>query len=820
MTAEKSSLHKISLKSDLRRCRHCESEISQDRTDAFCCDGCQAVFNLLQAKDLGEFYEVKGREHLRPVDALGHQTDFSTLDLPENRSAISPDGSRIDFFVEDLSCSACVWILDRLETVSNGILWSRVNLSRSIVTVAKAPDAKFSDIASLIRGLGFKGEPVAAESNQELLQRKAQRRGLIRTGILAALTGNIMLLSVSIYGGADGRMGSIFQWVMAALTLPVVTWGAWPLYLNTWRSLRTRRLSLDVPIAVAVLAGFASGVIGLITGSDLLYFDSVAMLVFLLMASRTALELLKQRFASVDTVPQWLLQTVLDPDSGIAILPNQIEPNQRFTLLARQRLPVDAVVQASGLLWDVSVVTGEARPHESQVGETLAAGSVLISETATLTSKGRVQDSRISKLLQDWRDGQRDRKGLSTLSDQVGQIFTFIVLGLAIILVGYEVFVGFETGPNGWIRALALLLAACPCVFGIGIPLAENLVMQGLSRQGLIVREPSFLQKLKSVRRAFFDKTGTLTTGRLKLTDIEICSGQNISEELVLQWAEALEREDAHPIARAICTEAHRRKIRPVESLEAGPLFHTSKTNRLVGRKGLIRIGNSYTEFQIEALPSDRLTVLKVRLSMARPATHRRESENSSLQTLAIFSLQDEIRSGARELLEYLQPKMTVGILSGDKKSNVEVLSKELSISANSAIGGLRPDEKAKAVESLNVPSFMLGDGANDAEALKRSFASTALKGDLSVCLEAADSVLVVDSLQPLLVAFKMADRLQLTLMTTLMMSASINVLAATLAATGVLTPMIAAILMPTSGFIVTTTTWLMLRRSPKGELA
>lgn len=811
MNAEKNNWHKT----ELRRCQHCESEVPQSRTDAFCCDGCQAVFTLLHAKDLAEFYEVKGREHLRPVDALAGRANFSTLDLPENQNVISPDGSRIDFFVEDLSCSACVWILDRLETVSTDILWSRVNLSRSIVTVAKTPTAKFSEIAGLIRSLGFGAEPVAAESTQETLQRKALRRGLIRTGILAALTGNIMLLSVSLYGGADGRMGTIFQWVMAGLTLPVVTWGAWPLYLNSWRSFRTRRLSLDVPIAIAVLAGFTSGLVGLITGSDLLYFDSVAMLVFLLMASRTALDLLKQRFASVDTVPQWLLQTVVDADSKTSILPSDIQLDQRFVLLARQRLPVDASVQASGLLWDVSVVTGESRPHESQVGEVLAAGSVLLSESATLTAKGRVQDSRISKLLQDWRDGQRDRRGLSSLSDRVGQAFTVVVLGLAIALVGYELLVGFHSGPNGWIRALALLLAACPCVFGIGIPLAENLVMQSLSRQGLVVREPSFLQKLKSVRRAYFDKTGTLTTGRLKLTDVEICLGQDVSEELVLQWAEALERNDAHPIARAICTEAHRRRITPLEALEVGPLSHAADPGRLIGRKGLIRIGNSWSEFQIETIPSEHLTVLKVRLSI----NHRQPNGLAAKpRTLAVFSLQDEIRQGARELLGFLQARMPVGILSGDRKSNVELLSSELSVSANSAFGGLRPDEKANAVDSDNIPSFMLGDGANDAEALKRSFASTALKGDLSVCLEAADSVLVVDSLKPVLVAFQIADRLHITLLATLMMSASINILAATFAIIGALTPMIAAILMPTSGLIVTTTTWLMLRRPPKGD--
>ncbi len=794
-------------------CRHCGTPIPPARSGTFCCDGCESVHSFLFANGLGDFYDVVSDVPLKPVDPRLQDRDFQSLDLAENLDAISSDGNRIDFYVEDLSCTACVWILDRLETASADVAWSQVNLNRSIVTVARQNGAKFSDIASLIHKLGFKAEPVAAHSHHEELERRGLRRSLIRTGVMGALTGNIMLLSVSLYGGADGDLGTLFRWLMGALALPIVTWGAWPLYVNSWRSLMAKRISLDIPISFAVLAGFTAGAIGLITNQDLLYFDSVAMLVFLLQSSRSALDFLKRKFATVDTVPNWLLQTVRNTTTLEHVLPDQIIKNLPISLSAGQRLPVDARSESLGTLWDVSVLTGESRPHRATFRETLAAGSLLISESADLIALGTIRDSRVAKLLREWREGLRERKSLSEVSDHVGQIFTIAVLTFAALLVSVELTTGFSAGPNGWIRALTLLLAACPCVFGIGIPLAENLVINRLAEKGLMVREPSFLQKLNRIKAVFFDKTGTLTTGRMAIASIHTFGAT--AEEVAIRLAAGLERDQVHPIARAISALAKNRGISGENfETQTTPLIRDQRQTGVEARLGAktYRLEANVPgagESSFENLGYDRLDKQQcaIRLTVC--------GEMSPEETLAVFVLEDELRPGVLETVKKIKKLYEVRILSGDQAGPVAKLLSTLGLKPESGLSGLSPEAKAAYIET-NSPRndcLMIGDGANDAEALKQSFASIALKGDLTSCLDSADAVLVVDSLAPVVFALQLAKRLRATLLTTLTLSTAINLIAAVLAISGLITPLIAAVLMPTSGLIVTLTTWRMLKK-------
>lgn len=799
------------------RCMHCQTlvplERGGNRSSNFCCDGCETVYEFLLRNGQSEFYEISKDGPLKPVDAKLLARDFQSLDLIENLKALSTDGRRIEFYVEDLSCNACVWILDRLETVSKDVAWSRVNLNRSIVTVARTDGAKFAEIAKLIHKLGFKAEPVAAQSQFENLERQSLRRSLIRTGVLGALTGNIMLLSVSLYGGADGDLGTLFRWVMGALALPVVTWGAWPLYTNSWRALISKRISLDIPISLAVISGFTAGVIGLMQGRDLLYFDSVAMLVFLLQSSRSALDFLKRKFASVDIVPNWLLQTVRNTLTREHLLPDQIQGGMSISLSAGQRLPVDARSQSLSSIWDVSVLTGESRPHRAAFGETLAAGSLLISESADLLAVGSVRDSRVATLLREWREGHRERKSLSEVSDHVGQVFTIVVLTLSALLVAVELTTGFSDGPSGWIRALTLLLAACPCVFGIGIPLAETIVLNRLAEAGLMVREPSFLQKLNRVKTVFFDKTGTLTTGRMTVTSIRTFGDVTTAEALAIAYG--IEYDQFHPIARAICARAKAQGVTP--SQFAAPALPLFRGERQVG----VELKAESKVYRIEANTGDFLFALET------PPFPDASGESKQLknvvfltadqETVATFTIEDELRPGVADTIRRLKSalKLQIKILSGDQAGAVATLLKSLKLAPETGVSGLSPKEKADYIykHTSESESLMIGDGANDAEALKRAFASIAIKGDLSSCLDAADAVLIVDSTTPVNFAFYLARRLQRTLLTTLLLSTSINIGAAVLAISGTITPLIAAVLMPTSGLLVTLTTWKMLRQ-------
>jgi cation transport ATPase len=783
--------------------------VPSSRSSKFCCDGCEVVYDFLLKNGQSEFYEIPSEVPLKPVDSKLQDRDFQSLDLAENLPALSTDGKRIEFYVEDLSCTACVWILDRLETVSKDVAWSQVNLNRSIVTVARADGAKFAEIARLIHKLGFKAEPVAALSQYENLERRSLRRSLIRTGVLGALTGNIMLLSVSLYGGADGNLGSIFRWLMGALAIPIVTWGAWPLYTNSWRSLISKRISLDIPISLAVISGFIAGVMGLFADRDLLYFDSVAMLVFLLQSSRSALDFLKRKFASVDTVPNWLLQTVRNTVTQEQILPDQIQSGMVISLSAGQRLPVDARSQSLFSLWDISVLTGESRSHRATFGEALAAGSLLISESADLVASGGVKDSRVATLLREWREGHRERKTISEVSDQVGQIFTVVVLSAAVLLVAIELTVGFGGGPSGWIRALTLLLAACPCVFGIGIPLAESIVMNRLAASGLMVREPSFLQKLSRIKTVFFDKTGTLTTGRMTVTAVRTFGTMAESEALAIAYG--IEQNQFHPIARSICAFA---KSQGIVALDfQTPTSALFRDGRQVG----VEVRTLAKVYRLESnMSSEKHSKPGKQSNSVSLFAFKSDSDFDSGKALATFILEDELRPGVATTIQDLKSKfrLKIKILSGDQAGAVSSLLHTLNLEPETGLGGLTPKAKADyiATSALDTETLMIGDGANDAEALKRSFASIAVKGDLSSCLDSADAVLFVDSVAPVKVAFYLARQLQQTLLATLILSTSINLIAAILAISGTITPLIAAVLMPTSGLIVTLTTWQMLR--------
>ncbi|MBL7688661.1 MAG: heavy metal translocating P-type ATPase metal-binding domain-containing protein, partial [Bdellovibrionaceae bacterium] len=453
------AVNELSLATTLQACRHC----GQESTDEFCCAGCKTVFALLHEKGLGSFYDKKQDERLLPVDSEWLARDWSRIVVDENVEMLR-------FHVDGLSCSACVWILERLEQVSPLIEWSRLDMSRSVLIVKRKTGAPFAAVAKAVSELGFKIELLESESDQESRLRNENRRELIRVGVVGALTGNIMIFSVSMYGGATGDFATGFKILMGLLSLPVVTWGAAPLYRNTWTALKNRQISLDFPIALAVLSGAIAGWIGIFSGLDTLFFDSVSMLVLLLQGSRTALRFLRQKLdPAEDRLPLWMHESVQSPD-GKVLSPADLTAGRHFRALKFNRLPVDARVMSREIEWDFSVLNGESRPVILPLGSEIPAGARLLSESAELETLRAASESRIAKLVRDWREGPRTRPSMTALADRVGQVFTIVVLAVAAFVIAFV--------DDGWMRALTLLVVSCPCVFGIAIPFAEAMAMK------------------------------------------------------------------------------------------------------------------------------------------------------------------------------------------------------------------------------------------------------------------------------------------------------------------------------------------------------
>ena len=337
--------------------------------DQFCCAGCQHVYHIIHRAGLNDYYRmnpiVVPMSNFTPVVDGGSSADWSQLDLAGNVRRLSEDGVHIRFFIKDLAtrgCTACVWILEHLQEVTADVAWARLDLSRGELLVARSPHGQFSRIAQAIHDLGYEATPMDPEllHNKSAPWRESQRRELIRLGILAGLTGNIMLMAVSLYAGADGTWEQGFRWIMALLALPVVTWGAWPIYDNAWRALRWgrggQRISLDLPVAFAVIAGAVAGFIGLISARDTLFLDSVAMLVLLIQASRFSLTSLRRRWLGDDErLAPWLMSRVRSRQ-GIELSAWDLQAGTPFRLARGQMLPVDSVILTSTpTAWDLSV---------------------------------------------------------------------------------------------------------------------------------------------------------------------------------------------------------------------------------------------------------------------------------------------------------------------------------------------------------------------------------------------------------------------------------------------------------------------------------
>lgn len=755
-------MNQPTLATKLQTCRHC----GQESRDEFCCAGCRTVYGLLHERGLGSFYDRKQNDRLLPVDSEWLERDWS-------RVLVDDDIELLRFHVDGLSCSACVWILERLEQVSPSIDWSRLDMSRSVLTVKRKAGAPFATVARAVSELGFRIELLESESDQETQQRKENRRELIRVGVVGALTGNIMIFSVSMYGGASGDFATGFKILMGLLSFPVVTWGALPLYRNTWTALKNRQISLDLPIALAVFSGALAGWIGIFRGLDTLFFDSVSMLVLLLQGSRTALRFLRQKLdPAADHLPLWMHESIQDAN-GKTLSPAELSPGRRFRALKFNRLPVDARVMSREIEWDFSVLNGESRPAILPLGSEVPAGARLLSESAELETVRAASESRISKLVRDWREGPRTRPSMTALADRVGQVFSFVVLAVAAFVMAFV--------DDGWMRALTLLVVSCPCVFGIAIPFAEAMAMKRAQELGLLIREPTFFDRILTIRAAFLDKTGTLTTGKMTVASADFGAAGVNQQNHWLNLIAWMETDDAHPVARALCEYAEQNS-----TTIAG--FAANSTRLSSGGRELMLDGVRYSLHPL-ATSSDFLEV----------------EFTANDKRIAHFRFRDQIRDGAKELVAALRDQnLAVTVLSGDQPAPVAATLKDVGLEKGCGVGSLLPNEKALQIARCPTPSLMIGDGANDAEALQAATASIAVRGEFAQCLEAADAVLLATSLKPVTGLFKIAKRLRLALLLSLIFATSFNLVSASLAITGLMSPLIAATLMPVSSLTVT----------------
>ncbi len=706
---------------------------------------------------------------------------YDYCDEPEFVSKTSPDGLKIRFYLEGLNCTACVWLLEKLPDFCADAKTARVDIATSTIAIERTSAGSFGAIATTLDNFGYRPHPLRNNETSQRLQTQEHRRDLIRLGVAAAATGNIMILAVSIYGGASGALEQRFQWLAGLIALPVLTYCAWPFYLSALRAFRARRLNLDVPIVVAILAGVATSVSALARGESSTYFDSLSMLVFLLLSSRLVLKGVQTRHLQSVNIEDDLLVGNVKRSLSEGLFSNvstaSLKPGDLISVRSGDLIPVDGIVESGFATINASVMTGESDNMHILTGAKVEAGWRNLSDDWLLRVEKSPRETRLAGILRDTELASEVKSRFITFSDSIAQYFIAIVLGSAALLV-----VGFiSTDPReGFSRALALIIVTCPCVFGIAIPLSMGFAIRSAARKGIIIKNADAIERLWSAQHLFFDKTATLTTGAMEILSV------SFEDSSDLAIVAGLERDQTHPVARAITNYTRSLEIEPkalanIAHLESGGVCAED--------------GNAQVEIRPIFLSSATSSPSVIR------STFGFFKDN---HLAATFELGDRPRLESREVLDWARSRrLHVRLLSGDREHVVFGCARTLGFSDSDVYAERSPEAKVAEIRKFPEGTVMIGDGANDAAAFAAASVGIAVCGSLDVSLRAADIYLTRQSLWAIPELFEISRITRRAIIRNLVFSASFNVIAGLLAATGQMTPLWAAVFMPLSSLTV-----------------
>jgi len=758
-------------------CYHCGTLVSKPdayvfNTHQFCCAGCLTVYEFLTQNNLEAYYSLKDK--VAP-NAQREPVSFSK----DNFKALDEDvlkNGELCFFLEGVHCAACIWLVEKVKDHVPGVTEARLDLGRQLAYF-KLSQAKASDVAKVLSRLGY--TPHTVENNQKELFIRANRSALLRLGIAGACMGNIMMMSVAIYGGATGHIAHLFNWVSVVLSLPVIFYCALPFYKQALASFKAKHFTIDVPLALGIVGASGVSFINVMQGRDVVYFDSIAMLVFLILSTRYLLQKIHQWAQDLSLNP-WIFPktaSVWNPStqSFIPVLASKIAIGDTVCVAVDELIPVDGVVIQGESWLDVASITGESQPQLVKRESFVFAGTRNTHSELHIKAIQTQEASRLSETLKQAQSQQRP--ALVSLSDFWASVLVSVVLVISagILIWGWY----FNAGYQAFDRVLALLVVTCPCALGVAVPLTLTLAMKKASKHHVLVKNPDVFEKLTQIQTVIVDKTGTLTTGTLDVKQWTPILPHRFSDHFILSMVFSLEEVSHHPIAQA---------------LRRFCLTQQANTIELQNRVEKIGVG-VFADYEGLHYALKQLNETEESSPQTQIALYVQE------QVVAVFYLEDTLRQDSKEVIDFFkQNKISTLLVSGDSSGVVKAVAKQLRL--HDWVANAMPDDKLKWVNA-NPKALFVGDGANDAAALKAAWVGIAVQGSLEMSWKAADACLISSGLKPIQHSVTLSHSALHIIKRNLWLSVVYNVLFGGLAIGGYITPLWAAVFMPLSSLTV-----------------
>lgn len=773
---------------------------------AMCCPGCQAVAESIVAGGLEGYYrhrsEASANPESLPVQLLDELALYDRADVQRPFVRHQGELAETTLMMEGISCAACGWLIERHLRSLPAVAEARLNLSNHRLHVSWSDSQlPLSRLLGQLRSIGYVAHPWQADRAAETLADE-NRLALRQLGVAGLLWFQAMMATMATWPefniDLSPEMHTILRWVAMFLTTPIVFYSCAPFFRGAMRDLRTRHLTMDVSVSLAIGGAYVAGIWTAITGSGELYFDAVGMFALFLLAGRYLERRARERTAAataqlVNLLPASCLRLDQQGQSE-RILLSELRLGDQVLVQPGAVLPADGKIIEGQSSIDESLLSGEYLPLQRVPGDAVTAGTLNVESALTVEVMALGHETRLSAIVRLLERAQAEKPRLAEIADRAAQWFLLLSLIAAAIIgvVWWEI----DSSRAFWI-VLAMLVATCPCALSLATPTALTTATGTLHKLGLLLTRGHVLEGLNQIDTVIFDKTGTLTEGRLALRSIKALGEQDA--DTCLSLAAALENRSEHPIAKAFGRA-------PLAAEEVSSLPGLGLEGTVDGQK--LRIGQPAFVCALSA--SD--------IPPAPEHTGQHLLLGDRQGPLAWFVLDDRLREDVHELLQACKARgWKTLLLSGDSSPMVAHVATQLHI--DEARGGLSPDDKLAVLQQLHRQGrkvLMLGDGVNDVPVLAAADISVAMGSATDLAKTTADAVLLSNRLQALVQAFGLARRTRRVIIENLLWAGLYNGLMLPFAALGWITPIWAAVGMSISSLTVVLNA-LRLTRMPSG---
>jgi Cu+-exporting ATPase len=773
-------------KTNVINCYHCgdncnDSSISiEDK--AFCCLGCKTVFEILQTNNMENFYNLNSSPGTQLKKNKKNYDYLDNEDIREKLLDFSDDGiSVVRLFLPAIHCSSCIWLLENLNKLKDGVISCQVNFPKRTAHITfKNEKISLKEVTELLVSIGY--EPLISLEDANKNKKQKDKTLLYKFGIAGFAFGNIMIMALPEYFDYSDatlqRFLPFFRWLMLGLCVPVVFYSASDYFSSAYKGLKRKYINIDVPIALGISVLFLRSAYEIITDTGPGFFDSLAGLVFFLTLGKF---FQRKTYDSLsfdrDYKSYFPVAVTRLGEKEESIQVGDLKTGDRILIRNEELIPTDSILISKEAYIDNSFVTGEATLVRKQSGDKIFAGGIQNGEAIELEVIKPIDQSYLTQLWNHEVFNKDQGQLFKNITDRISHVFTFAILLIASAAALYWYFID----PTiAFTVFTAILIVACPCALALSAPFTLGNTLRIFGRNKLYIKNADAIESMASIDQIVWDKTGTITESGGH--DI-IWKGTELSSKQI-DRIKSLTRQSNHPLSRVVYKHLY-----PAKTLELKNFKETTGS------------GISATDSSIEIkLGSATFIGESANADINETLVHYSEND----KTIGYFILKNPYRSGVKGLIASLS-NYSQSLISGDSDGQKSILQ-NLFAKNTDLLFSKKPEDKLDYVKSLqekNKHVLMFGDGLNDAGALKQSDLGISISEDVNAFSPACDGILDATSFNKIDKFLAFSKTSVSVIKWSFFFSFSYNLVGLYFAATNQLSPVVSAILMPLSSISI-----------------